>query len=39
MALFAVVVREGSFTAAARALGITKQSVSERGAKLEAERL
>ena len=37
MALFAVVVREGSFTAAARALGITKQSVSERVAKLEAE--
>lgn len=37
MALFAVIVREGSFTAAARALGITKQSVSERVAKLEAE--
>ena len=36
MALFAAVVREGNFTAAGRALGITKQSVSERVAKLEA---
>jgi len=35
MALLATVVHEGSFTAAARALGITKQSVSERVAKLE----
>ena len=37
MALFATVVREGSFTAAARARGVTKQSVSERVAKLERE--
>ncbi|MGV3621537.1 MAG: LysR family transcriptional regulator [Archangium sp.] len=35
MILFAVVVREGSFTRAATKLGITKQSVSERIAKLE----
>lgn len=37
MVLFAAVVREGSFTRAARRLGITKQTVSERIAKLEAE--
>lgn len=37
MLLFAVVVREGSFTRAARCLGITKQTVSERIAKLETE--
>ena len=37
MVLFAVVVREASFTGAARTLGVTKQSVSERLAKLEAE--
>ncbi|MCA9607242.1 MAG: LysR family transcriptional regulator [Myxococcales bacterium] len=37
MPLFAAVVREGSFTGAARALGITKQSVSDRVARLEAE--
>lgn len=37
MILFAVVVREGSFTRAATKLGITKQSVSERIAKLESE--
>lgn len=30
MATFAAIVREGSYTAAARSLGITKQSVSER---------
>lgn len=36
MILFVVVVREGSFTRAATKLGITKQSVSERIAKLEA---
>jgi DNA-binding transcriptional LysR family regulator len=36
MVLFAAVVRAGSFTAAARALGLTKQSVSERIARLEA---
>lgn len=35
MLLFAAVVREGSFTATARALGLTKQSVSERMARLE----
>lgn len=35
MLLFAAVVREGSFTRAARALGITKQTASERVAKLE----
>lgn len=35
MVLFAAVVREGSFTRAARVLGITKQTVSERIAKLE----
>ena len=38
MLLFAAVVREGSFTRAAAHLGITKQTVSERLAKLE-ERL
>lgn len=38
MAVFATVVRDGSFTAAAKSLGITKQSVSERVARLE-ERL
>lgn len=37
MVLFAAVVREGSFTRAARRMGITKQTVSERIAKLEAE--
>ncbi len=37
MVLFATVVREGSFTRAARRTGITKQTVSERIAKLEAE--
>jgi DNA-binding transcriptional LysR family regulator len=36
MLLFASVVREGSFTGAARALGLSKQTVSERLAKLEA---
>lgn len=36
MLLFATVVREGSFTRAAQRLGITKQTVSERIAKLEA---
>ncbi|AKU95813.1 Transcriptional regulator, LysR family [Labilithrix luteola] len=35
MLLFAEVVREGGFTGAARVLGITKQTVSERIAKLE----
>jgi DNA-binding transcriptional LysR family regulator len=35
MVLFAVVVRAGGFSAAARQLGITKQSVSERIARLE----
>ena len=35
MVLFSAVVREGSFTRAALALGITKQTVSERIAKLE----
>lgn len=38
MLLFAAVVREGGFTRAAARLGITKQTVSERIAKLE-ERL
>lgn len=38
MLLFAAVVREGSFTRAARQLGVTKQTVSERVARLE-ERL
>lgn len=38
MLLFAAVVREGGFTRAAKQLGITKQTVSERIAKLE-ERL
>jgi DNA-binding transcriptional LysR family regulator len=38
MLLFAAVVREGSFTRAARQLGITKQTTSERIGKLE-ERL
>lgn len=37
MLVFAAVVREGSFTRAARALGVTKQSTSDRVAKLEAE--
>lgn len=36
MLLFAAVVREGSFTRAARSLGITKQTASERIANLEA---
>jgi DNA-binding transcriptional LysR family regulator len=36
MLVFADVVREGSFTKAAKRRGITKQSVSERVAKLEA---
>jgi DNA-binding transcriptional LysR family regulator len=38
MVLFAAVVREGGFTRAARQLGVTKQTVSERISKLE-ERL
>ena len=38
MLLYAAVVREGGFTRAARALGLTKQTVSERVGKLE-ERL
>lgn len=38
MVLFAAVVREGGFTRAARQLGITKQTVSERVSRLE-ERL
>ena len=37
MLLFAVLVREGSFTRAAQQLGVTKQSVSERLRKLEAQ--
>lgn len=37
MLLFAAVVREGSFTKAARQLGITKQTTSERIAKLEEQ--
>lgn len=37
MILFAAIVREGSFTRAARGLGITKQTASERIAKLEAQ--
>jgi DNA-binding transcriptional LysR family regulator len=37
MLLFVAVVREGSFTRAASALGLTKQSVSERVAKLERQ--
>ncbi|MBK6923620.1 MAG: LysR family transcriptional regulator [Deltaproteobacteria bacterium] len=37
MILFAAVVREGSFTGAARHLGITKQTASERIAKLEMQ--
>jgi DNA-binding transcriptional LysR family regulator len=36
MVLFAAVVREGSFTRAAQAQGLTKQTVSERIANLEA---
>ncbi len=36
MVLFAAVVREGGFTSAARLLGLSKQTVSERVAKLEA---
>lgn len=35
MAVFAAVVNEGSFTAGARRLGVTKQSVSERITRLE----
>jgi DNA-binding transcriptional LysR family regulator len=35
MSVFAAVVRDGGFTAAARSLGLTKQSVSERIARLE----
>src|SRR5688572_17360061 len=35
MAVFAAIVRDGSFTAAARSLGVTKQSVSERVARIE----
>lgn len=35
MLLFAAVVREGSFTRAARSLGVTKQTTSERLLKLE----
>jgi DNA-binding transcriptional LysR family regulator len=38
MVLFAAVVREGGFTRAARQLGVTKQTVSERISRLE-ERL
>lgn len=37
MVLFALVVREGSFSRAATALGITKQSASERIKKLEGQ--
>lgn len=37
MALFAAVVRAGTFTAAAKALGVTKQSVSKRIRGLEEE--
>lgn len=37
MMLFATVVRAGSFTGAARQLGITKQTISERIARLEKE--
>lgn len=37
MVLFAAVARAGSFTRAARELGITKQSVSERIARLEQQ--
>lgn len=37
MLLFAAVVREGGFSAAARALGLTKQQVSQRVARLEAD--
>lgn len=37
MILFAAVVREGSFTRAAKKLGITKQSASERVGKLEGQ--
>lgn len=36
MVLFAAVVKEGSFTRAARQLGITKQAASERVGRLEA---
>jgi len=36
MMLFTAVVREGSFTRAAKKLGVTKQSASDRVAKLEA---
>jgi len=37
MTVFAALARDGSFTAAARTLGITKQSVSERIARLEKQ--
>src|SRR4051812_7132817 len=37
MVLFAAVVREGSFSSAARQLGITKQTTSERIGKLEKQ--
>lgn len=37
MLIFAAVVREGGFTRAASALGVTKQSVSESVARLEAD--
>ncbi|PTL79450.1 LysR family transcriptional regulator [Vitiosangium sp. GDMCC 1.1324] len=37
MLLYATVVREGSFTRAAQQLGLTKQTVSERLAKLEEQ--
>lgn len=37
MQLFAIVVREGSFTRAARLLGVTKQTASERIGKLEGQ--
>lgn len=36
MAVFAAVARDGSFTAAARSLAVTKQNVSERISRLEA---
>jgi DNA-binding transcriptional LysR family regulator len=36
MAVFAVIVREGSFTAAARVVGVSKASLSEHVRKLEA---
>lgn len=37
LTMFAATVREGGFTAAARALGLSKQSVSERVARLETQ--